>query len=326
MAFEHGSAAAEVACARCGDRSPAPGPFCGMCGARRTEPASPLPPSTNQLRCPHCGVLRTSTGRLCGSCGADTKTGSGPPSAAPFATPPSATRPPRSTDLCPHCGALRPATGRFCDSCEYVPAAVRRSPASAGSTDIASSPGLVPTATSTGPPGARYVVHLRVPSVSSQPEKENVTKPRPLSQRMHCSHCGAPRTSSALLCEACAETVTAPPNTPRPATRAQQQIRSNPQGPRVPLTPDYSSYTPPLRPPQNGPAPYSGSAVPSLRQKMKLTDLPWPVRIILGIVAGLLVWHLTDGMRTNAPTRTPCVMLYNTQTGQQLNPDCKPAP
>lgn len=96
MALEHGSSTAEVACARCGDRSPAPGPFCGMCGARRTEPASPLPPSTNQLRCPHCGVLRTSTGRLCGSCGADTETVATPPSAPHQQT---GAPPPQPTDV-----------------------------------------------------------------------------------------------------------------------------------------------------------------------------------------------------------------------------------
>lgn len=230
MAVEHDSPPAEISCAHCGDRSPAPGPFCGRCGAPRTEPSPPLPAPTARLRCPHCGVLRTSTGQLCGSCGADTETDSVPPSAA-SATPALATHPRRSTDICPNCGAPRPATGRFCDSCEYVPAAVRRSGASARTTDIASSPGLVPTVTITGPQGVRRVVHARVPTVSSQPEKKNVTKSRPLSQRRYCADCDALRTSSARLCESCgvyAETVTAPPGAPHLQQRPNVPLHSLP--------------------------------------------------------------------------------------------------
>lgn len=63
---------------------------------------------------------------------------------------------------------------------------------------------------------------------------------------------------------------------------------------------------------------------PNEHKKMKISDLPLPVRIILAIIVALLVWNLTASWRTNPPSKTPCVMLFNTQTGQQLNPDCKP--
>ncbi len=87
MAVELGTFPAEVACAHCGDRSPAPGPS-AVAVARRTEVSSPPQPApTARFRCPHCGVWRTSSRRLCGSCGADTETGSVPPSAASAAAP-----------------------------------------------------------------------------------------------------------------------------------------------------------------------------------------------------------------------------------------------
>jgi hypothetical protein len=93
--------------------------------------------------------------------------------------------------------------------------------------------------------------------------------------------------------------------------------------------PDYSSYTPPP-PPQLGPQQYYGPPNPPPRHKMVMSDLPWPVRIIVAIVGFILIsWFLSTQVfhtGNSAPKGQPCMMLFDQNTGQQLNPDCKPVP
>lgn len=137
-----------------------------------------------------------------------------------------------------------------------------------------------------------------------------------------CAHCGAALPASVRFCGSCG------------APRAERRSGQPPAGwvqqpPRGYGPPPGGWQRPPGGggpPPQNGPPQYSGPSNPSSGRKMTMSDLPWPVRVIIAIVAFILIsWFLsTQVFHTGAPKGERCVMLFDTQTGQQLNPDCKP--
>ena len=47
--------------------------------------------------------------------------------------------------------------------------------------------------------------------------------------------------------------------------------------------------------------------------------MPWPVRILVGLIAGVLLWQATAGWRTTAPAPAqPCIALFDA-SGHQIN-------
>lgn len=165
---------------------------------------------------------------------------------------------------------------------------------------------------------------LRQPANHGPPSNRAHAAPRAPGNIDSCARCGAALPASVRFCGSC--------GAPRVELRGGQPPAGWVQQPPQAYGPPPGGWQQPPRgadfPPQNGRPQYSGVSSPPSGHKLTMSDLPWPVRIIVAIVAFFLIsWFLSTQVfhtKSNVPKGEPCVMLFDTQTGQQLNPDCKP--